>query len=98
MVATVHPWVGKCSVIESEVDVYEEETPSGIIVQHEPEGWTVLRRGIIIEIAEGSTLMAPGIDALNPQDVIYYRSGHKIGEVIIVELGDIVAYERADGS
>jgi hypothetical protein len=98
MVATVHPWVGKCSVLESPIDTCEEERPSGLLVEYEQQGWSELKRGIIIEIAEGSNFLAPGIDALNTQDVIYYQSGFRIGEVIIVSLGDIIAYERADGS
>lgn len=98
MVATVHPWVGKCSVFESPVDTTEEERDSGLIVKHEQQGWSELKRGIIVEISEGSQFLAPGIDALSAQDVIYYQHGFKIGEMIIVSLGDIIAYEHADGS
>lgn len=97
MVATVHPWIGMCSVIESPVDTEEEERPSGLLVRHERQGYTELKRGIIVEIASGSEQI-PGVDALAEQDIIYYHSGFKLGEVQIVRLGDIIAYEKADGS
>lgn len=97
MVVTIHPWVGMCSVIESPVDPTEEERPSGLLIQHEPEGYTVLRRGTIIEVALDSLPLSME-DVLSAGDVIYYGGGHKIGEVYIVRLGDIIAYEKSDGS
>jgi len=99
MLTTVHPWVGMCSVIESPVDTEEEQRPSGLIVRHDDDNpWTTLKRGIIIEIAQGAIHLAPGIEALSDQDVIYFTSGYKIGDIIIVGLNNIIAYERADGS
>jgi len=98
VLATVHPWVGMCSVIESPVDTTEEERPSGLILKHEDQGYTELKRGVIVEIAAGAEYLAHGIEALSDQDVIYYHRGYKIGEIEIVRLGDIIAYEKADGS
>lgn len=94
----MHPWIGMCSVIESPVDTTEEQRPSGLLVKHEQEGYTALKRGIIVEIAEGAEHIASGISALSEQDVIYYHNGYKIGDVQIVRLGDIIAYEKPDGS
>lgn len=99
MLTTVHPWVGMCSVLESPVDTAEEQRASGLIVRHDDDNpWTTLKRGIIVEIAEGSNFLASGVDALSNQDVIYFTTGYKIGDIVIVNLGNIIAYEKSDGS
>lgn len=90
----VRPFHGRVTVQESELE--EETLASGLLVPFNSDA-SSLKRGVIVEVS-GSVLTGAyddfgGADELQPGMVVYYRSGVKIGDVVVVDVRDIIAYE-----
>lgn len=89
----VRPFWGRVTVLESPVD--EEQRESGLIVPIQDARGDTCKRGIIREI-DGSWDDPRGramAELIGPGTPVYYRGGEKIGDLIILELQDILAYE-----
>lgn len=89
----LRPFYGRVAVMDSPVD--EEQRGSGLIVPVKGEGF---QRGVVLEydsLGEDNAYTTAVIDAgvLVPGTVIFYRSGVRIGDVTVVELSEILAYE-----
>lgn len=87
----VKPFYGRVTVAESTVE--EEQRQSGIVIPIRHEGSDTFHRGVLLDVANDPP--HPGGEELRPGMVIYYRIGTKIGDVIVVNLSEILAYEDA---
>lgn len=85
---TIRPYGSRVTVAPSPVD--ETQTAAGIIVPHAFEGSDRFERGVLLS----STPDALGDETLEAGTVVYYRRGLTIHDVILVEVDDILAYER----
>lgn len=79
------PFGGRATVMPSPVD--EDQHASGLIV---PTNYAGVRRGVVLDIDDDGRLLP-----IESGAVVYYREGCevKVGDVAVVELRDIVAYE-----
>lgn len=96
----VRPFWGRVTIVESPVD--QEQTPSGLIV---PLGMDsgeksdpVARRGIVKalepHVFDEGTSSRDEADLLTPGTVVYFRRATRlVGDVLIVEFSDILAFE-----
>lgn len=74
--------VGRATVIPSDAT---EQEHGGIIIPTALEG--SLNRGVVLDVTSNSEILDPGT-------VIFYRGeGIKIGDVILVDLANVYAYE-----
>lgn len=91
----VRPFGGRATVLPSPVD--EEQLASGLVVPQKFDGDGGVDRGVIVDV---DGLGSPGFGfashaALEPGTVVYYRRarGWRIGDLIVLNLDDVVAYE-----
>lgn len=96
MTKLIKPFWGRASVIESPVD--EEQRESGLIVPYNHDGVEEYKRGIIIDVdqywLEGSAEYSSA-QLLQPGTVVYFKPGLKLGELYIIPLQDVLAFESA---
>lgn len=96
MMDKLRPFWGRVMLVESHVD--EEQLKSGLIVPIS-DITSDLSRGVVQHIdkvwheATSASESSALADALVPGTVVYYRNGWKIGDVIVVEMSDIIAIE-----
>ena len=98
-IPTMHrlrPHWGHVTVLESPVD--EEQRASGLIVplNHQRHG-EALQRGIVLHCSEYDQWGRPheeddGHGLLEQGTVVYFREGHRVGDVIVVNRSDVLAY------
>lgn len=86
---TPHPFGQRVTAQPSPVDAQEEQLPSGLIVQRDTKGGDV-HRGIVLEIAEMAQLVGCPFDT---GDLIYYSQADNIGDIDVVPIGNILAWE-----
>lgn len=84
----VRPFYGRATVQESQVE--EEQLASGLVVPFKSDG-SPFKRGVVLEVSHDPPHL--GADSLEAGMVVYYRHGVKIGDVTVVELSDVLAYE-----
>jgi hypothetical protein len=93
---TLVPFWGRVTVLPSPVD--EEQLPSGLIVpiRHD-ESRDVCDRGIVLAVDQTyHDLSGPWAEyalRLTPGIVVHFRRGVRIGEAVVVDIDDILAYE-----
>lgn len=88
----LRPFWGRVTVMESPVD--EEQRQSGLVVPIAFDGDDGMKRGVVLDVhAKGPGLLEDAAEILTSGTVVYYRGGVRIGDVVVVELGDVVAYE-----
>lgn len=94
----VRPFWGRVLVVDSPVD--EAETASGLIIPLKMDG-SELSRAIVTHhdahYAENPNSNGyPHPDLIPPGTVVFYRTslGKRIGDVVIVDVDDIWAYEE----
>jgi hypothetical protein len=92
----LRPFWGRVTVLPSPVD--EIQRDSGVIVPitgaWDDEGTRPFERGIVLHVAACGV---PAEAALPEGSVVYYESGDRIGDVVVVKFQDIVAFME-DGS
>ena len=95
MMSRIRPFWQQVTVIESSVD--EEQRESGLIVpitaMQEKRDEDKLRRGVILHVASFDHHDESAAKILEPGMVIYFFGGQQIGDVLVVSLRDIIAYE-----
>lgn len=84
----LRPFWGRVTVLPSPVDEVERE--SGVIVPLGREH-SDYDRGIVLHVATCG-IMADALDILQEGMVVYYEHGATIGDVIVVNISDVVAY------
>jgi hypothetical protein len=87
----IRPFWGRVTVIESPLD--EAQRESGLIL---PITGIELKRGIVLSIDHVWDEHLPGYpvgETLPEGTPVYYRAGIKIGDVVVVDLNDVLAYE-----
>lgn len=89
---TVRPAPFRITVVESAVDHTEEERPSGLIIKQEERRQVNVKRGIVMEVGPQSEGW-PDDWEVTKGDIVYYQLFLTIGDVHIVRMGDIVAWE-----
>jgi co-chaperonin GroES (HSP10) len=88
----IKPWWGRLTVMESPVD--EEQRDSGIIVPLKHEESAPFKRGVLLDIDDFWRTDGKQVaDIIEVGTVVYYLNGILIGDVTIVDPGDILAYE-----
>jgi hypothetical protein len=97
MMNQLRPFWQTVTVIESGVD--EEERPSGLIVpvsvvQDKHETGKV-RRGVVLHTANFDHTDTSAAEILHAGTVIYFTGGYAIGDIIVVSLNEILAYEES---
>lgn len=75
---------GRVTVIASSAT--EEQRESGLVVPITHDGDDGAKRGVVLDVTEEGTPIEAG-------SVIFYRRGIKIGDVVVVDLVDVLAYE-----
>lgn len=91
----VRPFWGRASLVESLVD--EVERPSGLVVPVQDANGEKCKRGVVREVDDAwddAAGRAASVSKLQPGTAVYYRNGWKIGDVVVVDLIDILAYEE----
>lgn len=94
----VRPFWGRVLVMDSVVD--QEETASGIIVPVQDES-SDLTRAIVVNhdpyyVVNPSMANYPQVELLPIGTVVWYARGRKVGDVVIIDVDDIWAFEAAD--
>lgn len=89
MMKELRPFYARATVSPTPVD--SAETASGLIVPLKFDGSAEYERGVLLGIANEPPHL--GADQLEPGMVVFYRGGVRIGDVVIVELANILAYE-----
>lgn len=90
----VLPFWGRATLMESAVD--EAQRASGLIVPLGKDAGSDVKRGVLLDIdthwdeGTGNRLVQ---DQLHKGMAVYYRGGVRIGDVIVVEMSEILAYE-----
>ncbi len=77
---------GRATVIAS--DATEEQRSSGLFVPMVYEGDDGIKRGVVIDVTEPV--------ALDRGTVIFYYHGIKVGDVVVVDLVNVIAYESEE--
>jgi hypothetical protein len=101
MIVETLPFWGRITVVESVVDA--EQTPSGLIVPPAAFAGSVddgkpARRGIVkaidADIFREGTAERACADKITPGVLVYFRNPKRLhGELLAVDLADILAYE-----
>lgn len=90
----VRPFWGRVTVLESLVD--EATRDSGLIVPLVHDSDDGVKRGVVADVDDDWD--DPGrkraCERLPPGTAVYYRGGIRIGDVIILEIGEILAVEE----
>lgn len=93
----IKPFWSRVSLIESPVE--ETELHNGIVVPSRFEGDDGVKRGVVVAIDHVWDENTPGrlmADQLEPGTVVFYREGIKLpGDIVIVEIKDILAFEAS---
>lgn len=96
----VRPFWGRILVIDSPVD--EEQLQSGLIVPIQSKEYSALTRAVVIQhdphyIDHEDTLGYPHITVLPLGTVVWYLTdlGKRIGDVVVLDVDDIWAFEEA---
>jgi co-chaperonin GroES (HSP10) len=91
--ARLRPFWGRVLVVESPVD--EEQRQSGLIVPHKFEGSADVRRGVVVDVdGEWSDPdRRAAAERLPPGTVVWYRGGTRVGEFVLMQIDDVLAYE-----
>lgn len=89
LMKNVKPFYARATVAASPVDEAEHE--SGLIVPIQYSGADEFKRGVLLDVHNEPPHL--GAELLERGMVVYYRKGVSIGDVIVVELRDILAYE-----
>lgn len=86
------PYASRATVMPSNVD--EEQTAAGVILPLQHDDAKVTRAVLVDFDARAGD---QGLVVLQPGTVVYYRrgSGFVIGDVTVIEVEDILAYEDA---
>lgn len=96
MMSKIRPFWQQVTVIESSVD--EEQRASGLIVPiqvaQDKKDSEALHRGVILHLAAFDSNDETASSILREGMVIYFHGGQTIGDVLVVNLRDIVAYEE----
>lgn len=93
----VLPFWGRATLMDSPVD--EATRESGLIVPLTAEAGTDVKRGVLLALDEHWDNRNEGYricDQIHVGMVVYYKGGIKIGDVIVVEMNQIIAYEGDD--
>lgn len=91
----VKPFWGRATVMASPVD--EEQLQSGLILPVKLDETHGVKRGVLVDVDRHWDDATPGrlvSDQIRTGMAVYYRNGIQIGDVIVVEMGDIIAYEE----
>lgn len=88
----LRPFWGRLTVMESPVD--EEQRTSGLVVPIAFDGDAGIKRGVVLYLddtyRDDGHKLEERIPAGTP---VYYKGGTKIGDVVILEPEEILAYE-----
>jgi hypothetical protein len=92
----LHPFWARATIAETPVE--EATRESGLIVPIKSEQGR-FQRGVLLEINEAWDEGTPGraiVDTLKRGTVVFFQKGVKIGDVWVVDIQDILAFEGSE--
>lgn len=90
---TIRPYIGHGRAALSESPVDEVQTSSGLIRPLSFDGDDAVRRGVVLSCVIDPLAIFREIEPLEVGAAVWYRSGIRIADVVIVDLQNVLAYE-----